>query len=433
MRSRKKFAGVVLAVVASSLTMVGDAAAQTEAVLYNFSAADGYPLSGVIRDAAGNLYGTTSDGPTFRGGTVFKLTPGAGGTWTHTVLHSFTGGTDGFEPAGLVLDAAGNLYGTTAEGGGGSCARARTVVGCGTVFELSPGVGDVWTEKILHVFGIRAKDGVTPYSNLIFDSAGNLYGTTSLGGVINDDSNCEQYGTNVPAGCGTVFELKPAKNGAWNEQILHNFGYSPDGQIPVTGVTFDASGNLYGTTSSGGRAVCGENGKMAICGTIFELIPEGASGWKEKQLILGDQGFFANLAIDPAGNLYVAADSGGGCGNDYNLGCGITFELPPTEHGETIGDFGAASDPSPLILDPQGNVYGTADNILNEDIHQAIVYEASQNSSGSWAFTPLYFFNSALSGAGPSGGLVRDDAGNLYGTTRYGGKHNLGVVFELTP
>jgi uncharacterized repeat protein (TIGR03803 family) len=428
-------------VVSAALTMISlmagtHAVAQTETVLFSFSEADGsIPLAGLIFDAAGNLYGTTSAGGSYGGGTVFELSPAAGGGWTEMVLHSFdNNGTDGFEPsASLVLDAEGNLYGTTVEGGGGLCMKSSNgpVVGCGTVFELTAGVGGVWTEKILYVFGIRALDGIWPYSNLVFDSTGNLYGTTSLGG---SHALCYMYGKTL-TGCGTVFELKPNRNGVWTEKILHNFGAGTDGEIPSAGVVFDAAGNLYGTTTSGGPPLCGENGKFRVCGIVFELIPEGTKGWNEKQVTIGDTGFPTNLAIDPDGNLYVAADSGGSCGNDYNVGCGIVFELASTGgYVGTIGNFGSGSDPSALILDAQGNVYGTTENILNQDIHESTVYEASQSASGSWEYTVLYQFNSNGSGGSfPSGGLVRDTAGNLYGTTQEGGKNSKGVAFEITP
>jgi uncharacterized repeat protein (TIGR03803 family) len=410
--------------------------AQTETILHNFSGAltDGYGASGLVLDASGNLYGTTSYGGTYKGGIVFELTPGAGGVWTETVLHNFSGGTDGLEPAaGLVLDAAGNLYGTTVEGGGGSCTRGGPVVGCGTVFELTAGVGGVWTEKILYVFGVRAQDGIWPYSNLVFDAAGNLYGTTSLGG---SHALCYMYGKTL-TGCGTVFELKPNRNGAWTEKILHNFGAGTDGEIPSAGVVFDAAGNLYGTTTSGGPALCGENGKLRVCGIVFELIPEGTKGWNERQVSLGDSGFSTGLAIDSVGILYGTSDSGGACGNDYNLGCGIAFELSPTAGGtwtlQTIGDFGSGSTPSALTLDAQGNVYGTTDATENYFIPGATVYELLRNATGSWGYTALYQFNNGSGGGYPSGGLVRDAAGNLYGTTQAGGKNGKGVAFEITP
>ena len=202
----------------------------TEKVLHNFNdnGTDGfYPYAGLIFDAAGNLYGTTSQGGTYGDGTVFELTPAAGGVWTEKVLYSFNAnGTDGTAPqAGLIFDAAGNLYGTTNQGG--------TYLS-GTVFELTPAGGGVWTETVLHNFNDNGTDGAYPYAGLIFDGAGNLYGTTDGGGTY--------FG-------GTVFELTPAAGGSWTEKVLHNFNpNSTDGYEPYAGLIFDAAGNLYGTT-----------------------------------------------------------------------------------------------------------------------------------------------------------------------------------------
>src|ERR1039458_6939697 len=184
---------------------------------------------------------------TYNGGTVFELTPQAGGGWTETVIHSFGSGTDGAGPwAGLIFDAAGNLYSTTKGGG--------TYNG-GTVFELTPQAGGGWTEQVLHSFQGGA-DGAQPYAGLIFDAAGNLYGTTYFGGA---------YGY-----YGTVFDLTPAAGGTWTEKVLYNFSGFPDGINPVGGLIFDGTGNLYGTTYLGGTY-----GK----GTLFELTPAGGGTW----------------------------------------------------------------------------------------------------------------------------------------------------------
>lgn len=226
----------------------------TERVLHNFgNGVDGAsPWAGLIIDATGNLYGTTHDGGTYGVGTVFELTPTGGGGWTEKVLHSFNF-TDGGGPyGGLVMDAAGNLYGTTYAGGSG---------GWGTVFELTPTGGGGWTEKVLFSFG---DIGGGPYAGLIFDSAGNLYGTTIGGGTY---------------GYGRVFELTPTGGGGWTEKVLHSFGIinATDGAGPYAGLIFDSAGNLYGTTYSGPVI----NG--AYVGTVFELQPTGG-GWRETVL-----------------------------------------------------------------------------------------------------------------------------------------------------
>ncbi len=228
-----------------------------ETVLFNFdfSGAEPFdPLAPLVMDASGNLYGTTLSGGTYGYGTVFELSPTASGMWTETTLHSFDlNGTDGAYPGtgGLIFDASGNLYGTTGNGGSGADPE-------GTVFELTPGTGGVWTEQILHSFQRSHSDGYAPGSStLIFDASGNLYGTTELGGASNK---------------GTVFELSPAGGGSWTETLLYQFGPLPDGEGPLGGVVFDASGNLFGTTGNGGEfgnAICGS----IRCGTVFEVTP----------------------------------------------------------------------------------------------------------------------------------------------------------------
>jgi uncharacterized repeat protein (TIGR03803 family) len=233
-----------LAIFAAAVLMTSTWAAAQEKVLYNFgNGTDGVaPQAGLVMDAAGNLYGTTYNGGTYNYGTVFELTPAAGGGWTEMVLHNFNNdGVDGAYPhAGLIFDAAGNLYGTTHSGGthNASCSND-----CGTVFELTPSAGGTWTEKVLYDFYSIRTDGAFPASSLIFDGAGNLYGTTIFGGASG-------------AGNGTVFELTPAAGGGWTERVLYSFG--ADGIWPYAGLIFDAAGNLYGTTSFGGTVGWGD-------------------------------------------------------------------------------------------------------------------------------------------------------------------------------
>ncbi len=216
------------------MVLVATCAAQVETVVHNFGQGDFdgvESFAGLVQDAAGNLYGTTNQGGIQTQGTVFELSPRVGGGWSETVLHSFGNGTAGKYPyAGLIFDSAGDLYGTTANGGihvGGSC-----YLGCGAVFELSPREGGGWTETVLHSFG-SGTDGARPEAGLIFDSAGNLYGTTTAGGIHH---------------AGTVFELSPRQGGGYTETVLHSFGNGTDGQYPYAGLLFDAAGNLYGTT-----------------------------------------------------------------------------------------------------------------------------------------------------------------------------------------
>jgi uncharacterized repeat protein (TIGR03803 family) len=218
----------------------------TETVLHSFNnnGTDGYsPWGGLTIDALGNLYGTTAAGGAYNQGTIFELTPTASGSWTETLLHSFNdNGTDGSRPYDtLIFDASGNLYGATELGG---------TYNHGAVFELTPKVGGGWTEKVLHSFDENGVDGYDPWAGLVLDAAGNLYGTTLGGGA---------------SSCGVVFKLTPASGGSWTEKIMHSFTSEPtDGCAPRAGLTFDASGNIYGTTNAGGA-----NGG----GTVFEITP----------------------------------------------------------------------------------------------------------------------------------------------------------------
>jgi len=200
-------------------------------------------------DRAGNLYGTTEEGGVQNSGTVFELiSPNLrGGRWTHSVLHKFTGGDDGSLPGGMIMDARGVLYGTTFGGGG-------------TVFALTPPTGGetAWTETVLHNFARRTGDGNGPISGLLAGANGTLYGATVVGG-----SECN---------CGAVFALSPPAAGktAWTERVLYRFAGGGDGAYPSGGrLVADANGVLYSTTFGGGGTGCGGGG----CGTVYKLVP----------------------------------------------------------------------------------------------------------------------------------------------------------------
>jgi uncharacterized repeat protein (TIGR03803 family) len=277
----------------------------TENVLHSFgNGADGQaPYASLIFDATGNLYGTTLYGGTYGAGTVFQLTPGAGGAWTENVLRSFGTGKDGYGPYGsVVLDAAGSLYGTTSEGGYRH--HPGCGLGCGTAFQLTPGADGKWAFRVLHIFG-NGSDGRDPYAGLALDAAGNLYGTTLRGGS---------------DGYGTIFELRRGANGKWTERILRSFGSDASGAGPVASLIFDAAGNLYGTTGEGGRYGWG---------TAFEL-GRGTNG-KWTYNVLHSFGRFpdgtvpwASLTFDTAGDLFGTTSDGGA----YNVG-GTVFEIKP--------------------------------------------------------------------------------------------------------
>jgi uncharacterized repeat protein (TIGR03803 family) len=270
----------------------------SEQILHSFhnNGTDGVgPYSGVVFDAAGNLYGTTIGGGIYAYGTVYELTPRTGGGWRQMILHNFED-ADGQEPrGGVILDGLGNLYGTTLHGG---------TFFNGVAFELSPQTDGPWTEIVLHSFG-GSGDGFIPDSGPIFDQAGNLDGTTDLGGA---------FGLG-----GTAFELTPAAGGSWTETVMYSFGNGTDGCCPLAGLTLDASGNLYGTTLGGGTAGFG---------TAFELTAAGGGVWNETQLHSfgeGEDGSVPDggLIFDTSGNLYGTTDSGG------TYGYGTVFEIVP--------------------------------------------------------------------------------------------------------
>jgi len=309
----------------------------SEKVLLRFKGTRGrFPDSGVIIDTEGNLYGTTS-GHFGGNGVAFKLTRGAHGDWSMSVLHIFAGGNDGLTPyGGLVQDAAGNLYGTTDLGGGsGSCPY-----GCGIVYELSPprATGGEWTETILHRFKGKP-DGANPLASLTIAADGNLYGTTAIGGA--HDS-------------GTVFKLARGSNGKWTEDILHNFNQSTDGTDPSSNVAFDAHGNLYCTTYSG---------TSSTRGSVVELT--AAHGWKVKVIHVfrgGSDGGnpLTGLTVDESGNLYgtTSDELTGGNGTVFKLTRGPKGVWTKTILHSFTGDRDGSFPDVRLIMDSLGNLYG---------------------------------------------------------------------------
>jgi uncharacterized repeat protein (TIGR03803 family) len=329
----------------------------TEKLLYSFcslkNCGDGEnPLGALIFDQSGNLYGTAYDGGAYGYGAVFQLSPNVDGTWTESVLHSFSGPDGALPTGGLTFDGSGNLYGATIDGG---------AFNWGAVFELTPNVDGTWTESILHSFS-DGTDGGAPLAGLIFDQAGDIYSTTVQGGT---------YGE------GVVFELTPTSDGSWTEKVLHGFTGGKDGCFPATGLIFDRSGNLYGTTECGGFV------------SFFRLMPNSKGGWKEKVLFLikaSKDGSIpaGSLIFDQSGNLYGMTREGGSsnCVGGTN-GCGVVFEIAPT-------------------------------------------------SNGAWKETVLHRF-ADHPGSFPLDALTFDKAGNLYGTTEGDGSNTFGSVFEITP
>jgi uncharacterized repeat protein (TIGR03803 family) len=399
-----------------------------ETILYVFQdGSDGlFPNDALAIDASGNLYGTAETRHGEGAGLAFKLTPSASGAWTQTVLYAFNGGADGLNPGGgLILDSAGNLYGTTSGGGSGTACNAGP---CGTVFQLAPAASGQWSEKVLYSF--NGSDGRDPQGKLLLDRSGTLYGTTASGGT---------GGSGVDQGYeGVVFKLAPGSDGEWAETVLWNFTGHGAGREPQFGVTAGAQGQLYGAT-----AISREIGDPNKNGTIFEVAPDGAGNWTETTLTnfpYADGGEpQASLIADSAGNLYGTTSMGGA------HGYGTVFRLSPSEHGwqETIlynfptgYDVGTYlySNPSNLIFDDAGNLYGETE--YGGGAGFGNVFELTPTAAGQWAAKDLFVFKGAKTGGQPLGGLLFDADGNLYGTTQFGGSSNCasgcGTVFKLT-
>lgn len=397
------------------------AASPAEKVLYSFQGgADGAgPIGKLIADAAGNLYGVTSAGGVTNCaggcGTIFQLSPPQqpGGSWTETVLYRFTGGTDGAGPsAGMIFDQAGNLYGPTLVGGDASFN--------GTVFELSPPTtqGGAWTETIIYRFQ-GGNDGEYPRAELVFDQAGNLYGTTFFGGS---------------SGAGIVFQLTPPTQGdLWTETVLHTFHFDQDGGDPQSALLLDPHGALYGSTFIGG---------VPGGGVVFKLKPPaGGGGWTEKVLYGfngqrdGDQLSAGALLAGRNGTLYGAANLGG------SLNSGTVFSVTPpgTQGGAwtetTLHTFARGDGIFPLaglVADQSGNLYGVTQG--GGQGHAGTAFRLTPpQGQGDWTLTTLHAFRGGSDGAGPSGGLTPGKHGELFGVTASGGSSSRGTVYQIVP
>jgi uncharacterized repeat protein (TIGR03803 family) len=446
-----RLTGCLFTLVVIALFSTSASAEWKEKVLYSFQGGGdngSAPVGGVVFDKQGNLYGVTSDG-----GGVYQLAPPAknGGAWTETVLYVFQGNTkgDGATPfGGLVIDSAGKLYGTTGYGGTGNCVLLGILVGCGTVYELSPPAqkGGAWTETVLYSFP-TAQQGYLPNGDLVFDSTGNLYGATMFGGGYGTTCNSfYQY-------CGAVFQLSPpkTKGGKWKEKVLHGFKGGTDGAAPNGGLVLDSVGNLYGTTFFGGteKGECNGGVGGTGCGTVFALLPPVKQGgaWTEKVLhrFNGQDGATptAGVILGANGNLYGTALAGG------NSGYGTIFELKKPSGkvhswAETVlhrfSDGNDGADPEgALIFDPSGNLYGTT-NVGNGGSLRGTVFQLKPpKKGGAWVLGTIHGFTGIPDGENPTTGLIFDKAGNLYSTTQYGGTGSgcsftgCGAVFEVSP
>jgi uncharacterized repeat protein (TIGR03803 family) len=400
-------------------------AAGHERVLHTFLGKPGmHPQSGLISDTSGNLYGTTIEGGRVctddeSGCGIVFSMTPTSTGWSYSVLYRFKGGHDGAHPGGNLIVDTAGSLFGTTTGGSQS--------NCGTIFELAPTSGDGWRETVLHRFQ-GGSDGCGPIGGLVFDQAGNLYGATAAGG------------TGCRLSCGTVFELSPTSSG-WVETILYNFqgvNGNPDGAYPG-GVTIDASGNLYGSTDGGGAGPCSTLGG---CGTVFEVSPN-SKGWTENVLYRFQGGKdgerpIGGVVFDSFGNLYGTTSLGGSQSD-----CGTVFELTPKSGSwaeSILHRFKCRRDggvpATGVTLDAEGNVYGTTQGAGVGSY--GTIFRLVPVSGGGWTFSVLHGFTGNRDGGDPAGSLILDSTGShLFGTTYFGGdapnSSGFGVVFEITP
>ena len=406
------------------------AQSQTFQVIHTFSGGQdgGKPMAGLTMDRAGNLYGTTPFSGNGGCGTIFKLTY-EGSAWTYHTLYAFKGQPDACNPeARLVIASDGNLFGTSLSGGTGTCTQQGYGPGCGTVFKLNPppticaSVSCPWQESVLYSFQ-AGSDGSYPQAVLVFDQQGNLYGTTNAGG----SSGCE-------GGCGTVFELSPGQRN-WTESILYRFQDLGYGAGIASGVIVDKDGNLYGAAKWGGA-----DGREVV----YELVPS-EGGWTQSVLhSFTPHGIYAGpvggLIFDTTGSLYGTTA----------WGCGTAFGLAATNGGwnfENVFDFSGANGcpfgwgpRESLTFDTAGNLLGTTTGGPSSPgyYEYGSVFELMP-SSGGWIGTSLHAFTGGSDGGFPISNVVLDASGNMYGTASCGGNAKCqdglggaGVVWEIT-
>jgi uncharacterized repeat protein (TIGR03803 family) len=419
----KVLAVMTVTLVVALILAPGAWAAGTYKILHKFSRTEGgEPMGALIFDTSGNLYGTAFGGGCCSSGdpgTIFKLAPNANGSWTQSVLYSFTTeGLDGLFVVSAVIFDQAGNLYGTTVEGGN-----RSICGgqgCGVVYKLTPNSDGSWTESVLHSF--NGSDGETLVGGLVFDTNGNLYGTAASGGAY---------------GHGVVFKLAPNSDGSWTESAIHDFMGGKDGGYPDRGnLIFDAAGNLYGVTA-------GWNGGDSN-GTVFELTPNSDGTWTESVLhsfSWGKDGAVAEgtLTFDQAGGLYGATLAGGAYGH------GTIFRLTRGSDGTwkkaVLHQFKGGKDGSSpyagVVFDTAGNLYGTTDDggvgsCRPNGTGCGTVFKLIPNSKGGWTGQVLHRFE-ANPASNPTGGVLFDAAGNLYATTSNTGFNNHGVVFEITP
>ncbi len=388
--------------------------AATESTIYSFTGGlDGSnPASQLIFDAAGNAYGTTVTGGSSNCGTVFELTPSGGGQYQQRVLLSFDCFSTGKNPyGGVTMDAQGNLYGTTAAGGSAGICSGD---GCGVVFKLTHS-GSSWTESVLYSFR-DSPDAAGPGGTVVFDSAGDLLGTTPDGGAY---------------AVGAIFELSN-NNGQWSERVIHDFTGGADGAVGSLGpLLADTVGNFYGVTELGGV-----NG----VGTVFRITPGQGGSWQFRTMyaFLGqpDAAFpYGGLISDSHGYFYGTTYYGGtdGAGAVFRVGPGASVN---GWRDAVLYSFQGGTDggnPTSSLVFASGKLYGTTSAGGDAGCDCGVVFALTPTGSNRWNESVLHTFGTFPDGANPYYGLTPDAAGNYLGTTASGGNDAAGMIFKITP
>ena len=383
-------------------------AAGTPQIIYNFAGEDDgeYLDSDLVIDNAGNLFGSSVQGGTFASGTVFQLT--TTGTPTHTVLYNFTGGTDGGEPyKGVTLDKHGNLYGTAVTGGGGSCEG-----GCGVAYKLTNN-GGTWTQSVIHQF-TGGDDGSGPGSGLTLGSGGTLYGVTPTGGA---------------NGMGVIFQIKPIKDGTWKFKVIHTFTGGDDGLGGSAGRLLLIGKTLYGVTTVGGANGLGVAYSLTLAKGKWQFTPIYAFKGTP------DAGFpYGSLSADSERNLY------GTTYYDGKNNLGSVYRLAPQGDGtykeKVLYSFKGGMDGSGsignLVFDKTGAIFGTT-SAGGAACDCGVIFKMAKNAKGVWKESVTYRFTGTPDGAFLYNGMVGDSAGNFYGTTVRGGAGDDGSIYKFTP
>jgi uncharacterized repeat protein (TIGR03803 family) len=407
----------ILSILVEAATLVhGAAATNPPQMIYSFGGGpDGeYLDTDLVIDKAGNIYGTSVQGGAHSSGTVWRLSPSANG-WTHTVLYNFRGGTDGGEPyKGVALDAQGNLYGTA--GVGGKFVGPCSDTGCGVVFKLTNS-SRVWTYKVIHSF-TGGSDGYGPGSPPVVDKHGNVYGMTPTGG------------TNACA-CGVVFQLKPEADGHWEFTVIHAFVGGNDGIGGSAGrPLLDHAGNLYSVSTAGGA-----NGK----GIAFQLRHTEEGSWKQTILYtfkgLPDAGFpYSGLTFDAEGNLYGTTyyDGANGDGSVYQL----SHQDDGSWKERVLYSFKGGADgsgPIGTLVFAKGNLLGTTSADGSAACGCGTIFKLASLGGDLWEESVVFRFPGAPKPAFAYNGMTPDSLGNLFGATVHGGTTDDGAIYKLTP